>query len=172
MPGRSLGQRLPCPRKGKGTRACRYSRAWRAGAATVARRDPRAMANAAWLAVQCLSVQGEPLATASDRDFNKLTIPIPGVNRRGAELILAEIGVDMTRFGTAPHLAAWVGVAPGNNDSAGKQRSSTTRKGNQALRAGLTQLAQAAAHTKETYLSALYGRTVAALYGRSACPAD
>jgi hypothetical protein len=67
----------------------------------------------------------------------------------------------MTRFGTAPHLAAWVGVAPDNNDSAGKQRSSTTRKGNQALRAGLTQLAQAAAHTKETYLSALYGRLAA-----------
>jgi len=86
---------------------------------------------------------------------------IPGVNRRGAELIVAEIGIDMTRFGTAPRLAAWAGVAPGNNESAGKQRSSTTRKGNQALRAGLTQLAQAAAHTKETYLSALYGRLAA-----------
>jgi transposase len=86
---------------------------------------------------------------------------IPGVDRRGAELILAEIGIDMTRFETAPRLAAWAGVAPGNNESAGKQRSSTTRKGNQALRAGLTQLAQAAARTKETYLSALYGRLAA-----------
>lgn len=86
---------------------------------------------------------------------------IPGVNQRGAELILAEIGIDMTRFGTAPRLAAWAGVAPGNNESAGKQRARTTRKGNQALRAGLTQLAQAAAHTKETYLSALYGRLAA-----------
>ena len=64
---------------------------------------------------------------------------IPGVDRRGAELIVAEIGMDMTRFETAPRLAAWAGVAPGNNESAGKQRSSTTRKGNQALRAGLTQ---------------------------------
>src|SRR5262249_18368579 len=63
---------------------------------------------------------------------------IPGIDRRGAEWIVAEIGVDMTRFGTAPRLAAWAGVAPGNNESAGKQRSSTTRKGHQALRAGLT----------------------------------
>ena len=86
---------------------------------------------------------------------------IPGVNRRGAELIVAEIGINMTRFGTAPRLAAWAGVAPGNNESAGKHRSSTTRRGNQALRAGLTQLAQAAAHTKETYLSTLYGRLAA-----------
>jgi transposase len=88
---------------------------------------------------------------------------IPGVGRRGAELILAEIGIDMTRFGTAPRLAAWAGVAPGNNESAGKQRSSTTRKGNQTLRAGLTQLAKAAARTKEIYLSALHGRLVARL---------
>jgi len=86
---------------------------------------------------------------------------IPGVDRRGAELLIAEIGIDMTRFGTAPRLAAWAGLAPGNNESAGKQRASTTRKGNQALRAGLTQLAQAAARTKETYLSALYGRLAA-----------
>jgi transposase len=85
---------------------------------------------------------------------------IPGVDRRGAELMLAEIGI-VTRFETAPRLAAWAGVAPGNNKSAGKQRPSTTRKGNQALRAGLTQLAQAAARTKETYLSALYGRLAA-----------
>ena len=86
---------------------------------------------------------------------------IPGVDRRGAALILAEIGIDLTRFGSAPRLAAWAGLAPGNNESAGKQRSSTTRKGNQALRASLTQLAQAAARTKETSLSALYGRLAA-----------
>ena len=67
----------------------------------------------------------------------------------------------MTRFATAPRLAAWAGVAPGNNKSAGTQRSSTTRKGNQALRAGLTPLAQAAARTQETSLSALYGRLAA-----------
>jgi transposase len=103
----------------------------------------------------------EPPATLTFTHAVELLDTIPGVNRRGAELILAEIGVDMARFGTAPRLAAWAGVAPGKNESAGKQRSSTTRKGNQALRAGLTQLAQAAAHTKETYLSAFYGRLAA-----------
>jgi hypothetical protein len=86
---------------------------------------------------------------------------IPGVNQRGAEMILAEIGIDMTRFGTASRLAAWSGVAPGNDESAGKQRSGKTRKGNQVLRAGLTQLAHGAVRTKGTYVSALYRRLAA-----------
>src|ERR687897_3767988 len=73
-------------------------------------------------------------------------------------MIIAEIGIDMARFGTAARLAAWSGVAPGNDESAGKQRSGKTRKGNRALRSGLTQLAHAAALTKGTYLSALYHR--------------
>lgn len=55
---------------------------------------------------------------------------IPGVNQRSAEMIVAEIGIDMARFGTAPRLAGWSGVAPGNEESAGKQRSGKTRKGN------------------------------------------
>jgi transposase len=86
---------------------------------------------------------------------------IPGVQQRGAEMIVAEIGVDMTRFGTASRLAAWAGVAPGNHESAGKQRSGKTRKGNQVLRAGLTQLAHGAVRTKGTYFSALYRRLAA-----------
>jgi transposase len=86
---------------------------------------------------------------------------IPGVDRRGAERWVAETGVDMARVGTAARLAAWVGVAPGNDESAGKQRSGRTRPGNQPLRTVLTQLAHAAAHTKGTYLSALYHRLAA-----------
>jgi transposase len=86
---------------------------------------------------------------------------IPGVNQRGGELLVAEWGVDMGRFGTAARLAAWSGIAPGNDESVGKQRSGKTRIGNQALRTGLTQLAHAAAHTKGTYLSALYQRLAA-----------
>jgi transposase len=86
---------------------------------------------------------------------------IPGVNQRGAELLVAEWGIDMTRFGSAERLSAWSGVAPGNDESAGKQRSGTTRKGNRALRAGLTQLAHAAVRTKGTYLSAMYHRLAA-----------
>jgi transposase len=83
---------------------------------------------------------------------------IPGVNQRGGELLVAAWGLDMARFGTAARLAAWSGVAPGNDESAGKQRSGKTRQGNQALRTGLTQLAHAASRTKGTYLSALYQR--------------
>jgi transposase len=86
---------------------------------------------------------------------------IPGIDQRGAEVIVTEIGIDMSRFETAPRLAAWAGVAPGNDESAGKQRSGKTRKGNRPLRAILTQLAHAAVRTKGTYLSALYQRLAA-----------
>ena len=83
---------------------------------------------------------------------------IPGVARETAEVIVSEIGVDMTRFPTANHLASWAGVAPGNHESAGKRLSGRTTKGNQALATALTQAAWAASHTKSTYLSAQYHR--------------
>jgi transposase len=86
---------------------------------------------------------------------------MPGVDRRGAEVLVAEWGTDMGHFGTASRLAAWTGVAPGNDESAGKQRSGKTRQGNRVLRTALTQLAHAAARTKGTYLSALYQRLAA-----------
>jgi transposase len=86
---------------------------------------------------------------------------IPGVARTAAEIIVSEIGVDMSRFPSAEHLSAWAGVAPGNNESAGKRRSGKTRKGNRALTAALTQAAHAAARTKNTYLSAQYHRLAA-----------
>jgi transposase len=86
---------------------------------------------------------------------------IPGVARQTAEVIVAEIGTDMSRFPTANHLAAWAGVAPGNNESAGKRRSGKTRKGNQPLGAALNQAAHGASHTKNTYLAAQYQRLAA-----------
>jgi transposase len=86
---------------------------------------------------------------------------IPGVSREVAEIIVSEIGVDMDRFPTADHLAAWAGVAPGNNESGGKRRSGRTRKGNKPLGAALNQAAHAAARTKKTYLAAQYGRLAA-----------
>jgi len=55
---------------------------------------------------------------------------IPGIAKRSAQVILSEIGLDMTRFPTAAHLCAWAGLAPGNNESAGKRYSGKTRKGN------------------------------------------
>jgi len=86
---------------------------------------------------------------------------IPGVARQTAEVIVSEIGIDMSRFPTADHLAAWAGVAPGSNESAGKRRSGKTRPGNKALRAALNQAAHGAAHTKNTYLAAQYRRLAA-----------
>ena len=79
---------------------------------------------------------------------------IPGVGRETAEVIVSEIGVDMSRFPSANHLAAWAGVAPGNHESAGKRKSGRMRQGNKALKTTLNQAAQAAAHTKDTYLAA------------------
>lgn len=86
---------------------------------------------------------------------------IPGVGRETAEVIVSEIGTDMSRFPTANHLASWAGVAPGNNESAGKRRSGKTTQGNKVLGAGLNQAAHAAACTKNTYLSAQYRRLAA-----------
>jgi transposase len=83
---------------------------------------------------------------------------IPGVARETAEIIIAEIGVDMSRFPSADHLASWAGVAPGNNESAGKRRSGKTTQGNHALGVALNHAANAASHTKNTYLSAQYHR--------------
>jgi transposase len=83
---------------------------------------------------------------------------IPGVDRRTAEVIVAEIGTDMERFPTAGQLASWAGVCPGNDQSAGKRRSGHTTKGDRWLRTALTQAAWAASHTKATYLSAQYHR--------------
>ncbi len=86
---------------------------------------------------------------------------IPGVGRRTAEEIVAEIGSDMSRFPTAAHLASWARLCPGNNESAGKRQSSSTGQGNPWLRAALTEAAWAASHTKATYLSAQYHRLAA-----------
>ncbi len=86
---------------------------------------------------------------------------IPGVGREVAEVIVSEIGTDMSRFPTANHLASWAGVAPGNHESAGKRYSGKTTKGNHALAAALNQAAHAAAVTKNTYLSAQYRRLAA-----------
>ena len=83
---------------------------------------------------------------------------IPGVADLTAQTIIAEIGVDMSRFPTARHLAAWAGVAPASHESAGKRKPAGTRHGTRHLRATLIEAARAAAHTKGTFLSARYHR--------------
>jgi transposase len=66
---------------------------------------------------------------------------IPGIAERTAQVVIAEIGVDMARFPTAQHLASWAGLCPGNRESAGKRRPAKTRFGSPALRAALCEAA-------------------------------
>lgn len=83
---------------------------------------------------------------------------IPGVDRQAAEIIVSEVGTDMSRFPSAGHLASWAGLCPGNNESAGKRRSGKTTKGNQPLRAALNQAAHAAGRSRGSSLGAQYRR--------------
>jgi transposase len=87
----------------------------------------------------------------------ELVDTIPGIARRSAEIIVSEIGIDMSRFPSAEHLAAWAGLAPGNYESGGKKLSTSTRQGNRALRTILVQAAHALARTN-TYLAAQFRR--------------
>jgi len=109
----------------------------------------------------------ETIATLSER-IEELTRPfsrelelldtIPGVDKRAAELLLAEIGPDMSRFPSDAHLASWAGMCPGQHQSAGKKQSAATRKGSKWLRGTLTECAKGIVRTKGTYLSARYHR--------------
>ena len=83
---------------------------------------------------------------------------IPGIARRSAEVILAEIGLDMGRFPSAAHLCSWAGVCPGNYQSAGRRKHSKTTKGNKALKTILTQCAKSAKTVKSSYFFAQYQR--------------
>lgn len=83
---------------------------------------------------------------------------IPGVSQVAAQAILAETGVNMAQFPSSDHLCSWAGIAPGNNESAGKRRSGRIRMGNQHLRSVLVVCAHAAAHTKQTFLGVQFSR--------------
>jgi len=95
----------------------------------------------------------EPFHEAID-----LLMTMPGVARATAEAIIAEIGLDMSRFPSAHHLASWAGACPGNHETAGKRRSGRTRKGNRWLRAALAQAAWTASRTKGCAYQALFRR--------------
>ena len=88
----------------------------------------------------------------------ELLCTIPGVQKRTAEVIVAEIGVDMNQFATAGHLVSWAGLCPGQNESAGKRQNTRTRKGSKWLRSALLEAALAATRTNDTYLAAQYRR--------------
>jgi transposase len=86
---------------------------------------------------------------------------IPGIATRTAEQILAEIGTDVgSQFPSTPHLCSWAGLVPGHNESAGKRRSSRTKKGNKYLKSALVEAAHSVRVSKN-YLGALYRRTAA-----------
>jgi transposase len=111
---------------------------------------------------------GSPGASAQEGDEPlswteavELLDTIPGVDQRTAEVILAEIGLDMSQFSTADDLASWAGFAPGNHQSGGKRYSGRTTKGNRPIGAALNQAAWAASRTKDTWLKARYHRLAA-----------
>lgn len=85
---------------------------------------------------------------------------IPGINRRVAEVLLAELGPDMTVFPSASHLSSWAGMCPGNHESAGKRKTGRTTPGSRWLRQALVQAAWAASHTKNSYLGAQFKQLV------------
>ena len=97
----------------------------------------------------------------AEEEAIELLDTIPGMSRRSTEILLAEIGSDLTRFPSAKHLASWAGMCPGNHESAGKRKSGKTRKGSRWLRQVLIEAAHGAAHAKQTYLAALYRRLAA-----------
>ncbi len=78
---------------------------------------------------------------------------LPGVDLIGAAMLLVEIGCDMDAFGSAERLASWVGICPGNNESAGKRKSGRVRKGNSYVRRLLCEFAHAASRTKSVFQS-------------------
>jgi transposase len=103
----------------------------------------------------CERIEQEMTPFTSARDRLRT---IPGVDQRAAECMIAELGMNMDQFPSAGHLASWAGLCSGLNESAGKKRSSKTRKGSRWLRQTMVQAAWAATHTKNTYLSAQYRR--------------
>jgi len=108
-----------------------------------------------------LDAQIEQHLSAHDMETDSnLLQSIPGVGKDAAASIIAEIGTDMEQFSTAQHLASWAGMSPGNNESAGKKKSSRITHGNNYLRVLLVQSAWAATRTKGTYLRSKYDSLV------------
>jgi transposase len=102
----------------------------------------------------------EALLQKDNDDIDRLD-GIPGIDRRTAEVIIAEAGTDMSRFPSARHFASWIGLCPGQNESAGKRRSGKTRKGNRSLRSALVESVHGAVRKKNSYFGAQYRRLAA-----------
>ena len=116
--------------------------------------------------IEEISAEIESRLAPCQAEIERLTT-IPGVSTRVAQVLLSEMGADMSRFPSAAHLASWAALCPGNNESAGKSRSGRTRKGNPWLRSALAQAAKSAGRSK-TYLGAQYRRLAARRGGNKA----
>jgi transposase len=112
-----------------------------------------------WLEMQIetLEQEIERRVAVFEESIQRL-LTIPGIDRKTAWTIVAEVGVDLSAFADAKHLASWAGLCPGNRESGGKRMSGRTRKANRYVKRALCQAAWAASHTKNTYLSAFYRR--------------
>lgn len=95
------------------------------------------------------------------RAARKFLATIPGVSLKVADVMIAEIGADMSRFETPGRLASWAGVCPGSNESAGRIKSAHILPGNKYLKAALGTAALSASRNKDTYLAAKYRRIAA-----------
>jgi transposase len=93
---------------------------------------------------------------------------IPGVNRKVAEVVVAELGTDMKRFGSPHRAAAWSGMCPGNRESGGRRYRARSRFGNKHLKSALVEAGRAAGRSKDTYLGAQYRRLAARKGGKRA----
>lgn len=94
-----------------------------------------------------------------DDEIKKLD-EISGIGKRSAEVILSEIGTDMSRFPSDAHICSWTGICPGNNESAGKRKSGRTNRGNRYLKSTLIQCAKSAQKDKQSFFHAQYQRLV------------
>jgi transposase len=97
---------------------------------------------------------------ALDEKVQQLMV-VPGISRTVAEVVLAEMGPDLAAFPSEAHLASWLGLCPGNDQSAGKRRRGKTGKGNRWLKSALVQAAWAASRSKGSYLRARFHRLAA-----------
>jgi transposase len=108
-------------------------------------------------AIQSLSARIE-IVLAPHAQIIELLCTIPGIQTHAAEVLIAECGLDMSRFPTVGHFASWAGACPGHHESAGRRRSGQTRPGPRWLTDALTEAAKAAARTKGTYLAAHFAQ--------------
>jgi transposase len=110
-------------------------------------------------AIELVTVEVDRLLVPFEAPRTRLDT-IPGINKQAAEVVIAEIGVDMGRFPSEHHLASWAGLCPGNHESAGKHKTGTTRNGNRWLRMALTEAALAAIRKKDSAFGARYRRVM------------